>query len=118
MGHEKYMKYHEHYIRRDDDSANSTLRVQKIETGEIQVRIYDWDTGEEMGVGFTNYIGGGRSPNVLKALENLAFAIEKDNKEHPITEHDLVTQEQFYKNRLTLNRRRQRRRQAGKGHQA
>jgi hypothetical protein len=106
MSKEKWMEYGKGYNRRDDDSANSTLRVIKIETGEVQLKIYDWNTGEEMHVGFTNLIGGGRSPNVLKAIENLALAIEKDNKEHPIVERDEVTQEQFYKNRLILNQKR------------
>jgi hypothetical protein len=106
MEHEKYMEYHKNYARRDDDSTNSTLRAQKIETGEIQLKIYDWDTGEEMCVGFARPPDGGRSPNTLKALENLALAIEKDNKEHPIVERDEITLEKLYKNRLILNRRR------------
>ncbi len=60
-------------------------------------------------VGFPNYIGGGHSPNILKALENLALAIEKDNKENPLKEMDEVTPEQFRKNRLVLNHLRRKR---------
>ena len=97
------MEYGRGYNRRDDDSTNCLVRLVKIETGEIQLIIHDWDTGEEMRVGFATYIGGGRSPNVLEALENLALAIEKDNKENPLPEWDEVTPEKFKKNILFLN---------------
>lgn len=97
------MEYHMGYNRRDDDSTNYFIRLVKIETGEIQVIIHDWDTGEEMRIGFANYIGGGRSPNTLKALKNLALAIEKDNEENPLPESEEVTPEKIEKNRLVLN---------------
>ena len=103
MKTKKWMEYYKGYNRRDDDSSNCFVRLVKIETGEIQLIIHDWDTGEEMQVGYTNDIGGGRSPNVLKALENLALAVEKDNEENPLPERDEVTQEKFMKNRLILN---------------
>ena len=78
------MERNKHYVRRDDDSKNKALVIQKIETGEVQLKIYNSDTGEEMRVGFAKPTVGGQSPNVLKALTNLALAIQKDNEENPI----------------------------------
>jgi len=105
----RWMKYNENYERRDDDSTNSTLKVHKLETGEVRIEIYDWNTGECMGAGFADYVGGGRSPKVRHAAENLALAIEDENKEHPIEERHDVSQEQFFKNRLILNKQRRKR---------
>ena len=98
------MEYNKGYNRRDDDSTNSILRIIKIESGEVQLRIHDWDTMEEMIVGFATLIGGGRSPNTRKALENLALAIEKDNQENPLPEWEERKQEEVRKNVLTLNK--------------
>lgn len=108
------MKYRKGYNRRDDDSTNCLLRLVKIETGEVQLIIHDWDTGEEMRVGFTNYIGGGRSPTVLRALEILALAIEKDNEENPLPEWEEVTPEKLMRNQLILNKLRSRREGRGR----
>ncbi len=33
MSEERWMKYNKHYIRRDDQSTNCILILQKIETG-------------------------------------------------------------------------------------
>lgn len=107
MAHERWMEYYKNYSRKDDDSSNNTLRINKIETGEIHLIIHDWETGEEVSVGFTNHIGGGRSPNTLKALEDLALAIEKDNGEYPIEESGEVTHKNF-RNRISQSRKNQR----------
>jgi len=104
MAVKKWMEYNKGYHRRDDDSTNCLLMLVKIDTGEIQLMIHDWDTAECMRIGFTNYIGGGRSPNVLKALENLALAIEKDNEKNPLPEWDEVTHEKLVENQLALNK--------------
>jgi hypothetical protein len=94
------MQYNEHYARRDDQSTSCFLELIKIGTGEIFLKIYDGETREEMLVGFTNFVGGGRSPETLKALEVLALAIEKDNQKYPLTLwHDEITPERIGKNR-------------------
>jgi hypothetical protein len=105
-----WMKDNHNYERRDDDSRNSTLRVVRLETGEVKVGIYNWDNGEYAEVGFPEYyVGGGRSPKVRKALENLAQAIEEDNKEHPIEKWLDVGHKQFLHNQLILNNQRRKR---------
>lgn len=106
------MDYNKSYVRRDDQSTDCVLMLNKIETGEIFLRIHDFSTTEQMIVGFTNYIGGGRSPNVLKALENLAAAIEKDNKENSLEAYDKKFDfKEIEKNRLVINKLRKARNQ-------
>ncbi len=105
---DQWMENGKHYIRGSEDDTWSSFGLYKIETGEIQLFIYDANTGEQMMIGITNRIGGGLSPNTHKALENLALAIDKDNEEHPMIVRDVATQEQISKNRFILNRKRTR----------
>lgn len=110
MSKERWMEDHKHYIRGDEDSTSCNLVLWRIPTGAIYLSIYDLDTAEQMMVGFTNAIGGGCSPNVYKALESLALAVEEDNEKCPITiVRPQVTPEQFQKNRFILNERRMKR---------
>ena len=76
------------YERKDDNSTGKVLVVYADNLDDIELAILDFDAEPHMSkttVTFTTLTtGGGHSPNVRRALKDLADAIEKDNKEHPI----------------------------------
>jgi len=78
------------YERKDDNSTGKVLVVCVSDLDDVELSILDFDAESYMSkttVTFTTLTtGGGRSPNVRRALKDLADAIEKDNKEHPILE--------------------------------
>lgn len=74
--------------RKGDMSPDGHLTIARDGCGDLIVAVYqgDQDGGiEEMAsVEFcTPIIGGGQSPNVVKALQELAIAMQKDNLERP-----------------------------------
>lgn len=71
--------------RYEDMSTKGRLTLIWQEGGDIALNIVD-ENGRMAGIEFCNSVtGGGQSPNTVKALRDLFQAIEKDNKEHPIT---------------------------------
>lgn len=74
--------------RREDMSPRGQLRVLVDEEGDIHVAVYSDD-----GTGFIDNsasiefcscgIGGGKSPNTMRALRELAKAMELDNNQYP-----------------------------------
>ncbi len=77
--------------RREDMSANGTLKIFQQADGDLIVICEKYDentkrfergTAEFCALG----AGGGRSPNVRDALLALMAAIELDNKERPIAD--------------------------------
>ena len=72
------------YVRTEDMSPDGTLTVIFQPDGDGVVSVCNekghWSTVEFCSPGS----GGGRSPNTLRALRELALAIEKDNQERPI----------------------------------
>lgn len=77
------------YERKDDNSPGKVLVLCVSNLGDIELSIIDFGNKPltKETVTFTTVaFGGGHSPNVRNALEDLADAIEKDNKEHPIPE--------------------------------
>lgn len=80
------MKTGKIYERKDDNSPGKTLSVLRDSLGDIAVRITDYEKEplEIFTVEFMTGAGGGFASNTREALQNLADAIEKDNKEHPM----------------------------------
>lgn len=78
------------YERKDDNSTGKVLVLCASSLDDIELGILDFDAEPhmlKMTVTFTTVtIGGGHSPNVRKALKELADAIEKDNKVNPLPE--------------------------------
>jgi len=84
----------EFYERIEDMSPRSYLRVLMEEDGDMIITVVAIKEGpgryrglpdmDIASVQFCARAGGGRSPNVRKALQELALAIEKDNAERPI----------------------------------
>ncbi len=78
------------YERKDDNSTGKVLVVCASSLDDIEVAILDFDAEPYMSkttVTFTTVTtGGGHSPNVRKALKELAEAIERDNEENPLPE--------------------------------
>lgn len=79
------------YERKDDNSPGKVLVLYLSELDDIELGILDFAAEPHMSkttVTFTTVaFGGGHSPNVRKALKELADAIEKDNKERPLSEN-------------------------------
>ena len=77
------------YERKDDGSPGKALVLCASNLGDIELSIIDFGIKpltKETVIFTTVAFGGGRSPNVRNALEDLADAIEKDNKERPVPE--------------------------------
>jgi len=72
--------------RREDMSLDGELSVFREQDGDMIIAIisnHD-SNGYMKEVQFCTHQGGGRSPNVHKALVTLMEAIEKDNQENPL----------------------------------
>ncbi len=72
--------------RFEDMSPKGKLKLLQQDDGDIIVVVIpDPDSRDKLfpSAEFCTHMGGGQSPNVLKALRGLMEAIERDNKETP-----------------------------------
>ena len=73
--------------RVEDMSNRGRLRIYLQPDGDVIVAVLpDPKDSMRKSVEFCSHMGGGRSPNTLKALRGLISAIEDDNAKFPIEE--------------------------------